>query len=359
MNEEILEVLSETISDVILTLDKTGTIIFCSSASTQIFGWHPDYMVGNHVCMIMPERLREAHRRGFNRYLESGQKTLNWKAVETIGLRKDESEFPVEIAFGEYTKDGEKFLSGVVRDITDRKVVEDAQIKKQFELERINDELEHFVYAVSHDLQEPIRAIYSYVELLQKKEVLTATTKKYLSSIQGNAKRLETFVSALLKHAQVGHTVGTEILPTNQVVNNAIKDLDVAIKESDAIIEYDSLLNVNVDPVNLRQIFQNLLENSIKYRRKNVPPRIRIVSRLLYNYVQFSVIDNGIGIQDDELNNIFSLFQRLPTEHSTKGFGLGLAIVKKIVETYNGRINVASEKDEGTTVYFSLPKGDL
>lgn len=360
MNNAILDVLSETLSDIILATDVKSKITYCSGAIESMLGYTPEEVVGNNLTMIMPERFREMHQIGMSRYVATGQRTLDWKAVEAVGLRKDGTELPLEISFGDYQgEDGERYFTGVIRDITVRKQLEARSQLEKEELERINNELEQFGYAVSHDLQEPIRAIYSYAELVRKKEELSSTTDIYIKNIEDNARRLEAFVKTLLKHAQAGRVVDETVLNTNDVIASVIADLQSAIKESGATITYDSMLNVAVDSTNLRQIFQNLLENSIKFRKAGVKPQIQIVSKLLYNYVQFVVIDKGIGMPDGLKDTIFTTFQRLPTKGEYKGTGLGLAIVKKIVETYTGRIGVESEEGVGTTIYFTLPKGNL
>lgn len=226
-------------------------------------------------------------------------------------------------------------------------------------LESLNDELENFAYAVSHDLQEPIRVIHSYALLLKNRNHLSTEGSQYLEAIIDCSKRMQVFVANLLQHAQTGQKVDEDVLPTNEVMQMVLQNLAIAIEESNAEIECDALLNVNVDYVNLIQIFQNLISNSLKFRKPNRAPKIRITSKLLYNYVQFAVTDNGIGINHKYKDFLFLMFQRLPTKGVYKGNGIGLATVKKILDSYGGRINVASEDGEGTTVYFTLPKGDI
>lgn len=359
MDNLILQVLADTLSDVIVSINENSILTFCSPAIGGMFGYTVDEVVGNNLTMIMPERLRAMHMMGLKRYLSTGVKTLDWRAVEAIGLRKDGTEFPLEISFGEYEVGEERHLSGVLRDITIRKTQEEKVLSEKEALERVNNELEQFGYAVSHDLQEPIRAIYSYAALAQKGETLEPNTERYIKNIEDNARRLENFVRTLLKHAQAGKVVNSDVLPSNTVVKEVLVALQASIEESDANILLDQLINVDVDAMNLRRVFQNLIENSIKFRKPDTKPVIQIVSKLIYNYVQFAVIDNGIGIDNKHFSRLFTLFQRLPNKEEYKGTGLGLAMVKKIVESHNGRVSVESELGVGTTVYFTLPKGDL
>ncbi|MCC5640307.1 PAS domain S-box protein [Nostoc sp. CHAB 5844] len=279
---------------------------------------------------------------------------------------------------------------GTDTDITDRKVAEEAlqqakaelEIKVQertAELQKLNEELrnsnqelEQFAYVASHDLQEPLRAVTGYSQLLveEYRERLDESAQEYLDYIIDGAKRMQQLIQDLLAYSRVG-TRGREFTLTdcNAFLMEVLSNLHVAIAESHAMITYDPLPNLLADKTQLVQLFQNLIGNAIKFRRKDVPPQIHISAveeqrrrgaeeeYLTQHYVWlFSVQDNGIGIKSQYLSRIFEIFRRLHTRREFPGTGIGLAICKKIVERHNGCIWAESQPGVGTTFYFTLDK---
>lgn len=219
-----------------------------------------------------------------------------------------------------------------------------------------NRELEQFAYVASHDLQEPLRAVNSYAQLLARKYEgnLDAKADKYLGYIQEGATRMQQLISDLLELSRVG-TRGKALTPTpcEPVLRQVLDNLQVAIAENNAIITYGSLPRVMGDETQLIQLFQNLISNAIKFRREE-PPQIHVCAMQQKNEWIFSVRDNGIGIEAEYFDRIFLIFQRLHGRSEYPGTGIGLAVCKKIVERHGGRIWVESVPDEGTTFYFSL-----
>lgn len=243
---------------------------------------------------------------------------------------------------------------GVQRNITE-------QVLKQQAVEMLNNELEYFVHAMLHDIQDPIRLIYSYVQLTLEKDRVTLSEDgaKYLESVYDAAKRIEAFTDALLLQAQSSKQTSSKVLPTTEVLEMALKNLEFLIQEKNATIEYSSkeILNVDVDATSLMQIFQNLISNSIKYSKEGVSPVVKISCRLMYQYVQFTVEDNGRGIPHTDKNLIFNIYTLPPRGHHKSG--VGLRIVRKLVNSYDGRLTISSEEGQGTTIYFTLPKGEI
>ncbi len=225
-------------------------------------------------------------------------------------------------------------------------------------MQRSNAELQQFAYVSSHDLQEPIRMVTSYVQLLQKRYQgkLDEKAEMYISFIVEAAHRMSSLINDLLALSRVGRRE-REFMPveTELVVKEALDNLRVAMEESGARITKDPLPMVMGDPVQLLQLFQNLIGNAIKYRKKEVTPEVQISAERKKNQWLFGIHDNGIGIEPQYHDKIFVIFQRLHQREEYQGTGIGLAICQKIVENHGGMVWVESTPGEGSTFYFTLP----
>jgi ligand-binding sensor domain-containing protein/signal transduction histidine kinase len=227
------------------------------------------------------------------------------------------------------------------------------------DLERKNKELEQFAYVASHDLQEPLRTTSSFVGLLQKQYhgKLDEKADKYLTYIHEASDRMKVLVKNLLDLSRIGYKKELEEVDCDKMLHNVLADLAVAISEAGADIKHDRLPVITGYAIELKQLFQNLLANAIKFRKKEIPPQINISAQRNTGYWQFAFKDNGIGIEEKHSEKIFAIFQRLHTQTEYEGSGIGLAHCKKIVELHNGRIWVESIVGEGSTFYFTLPDG--
>ena len=243
-------------------------------------------------------------------------------------------------------------------DITERKQAEEHLRVTLDDLQRANKELEQFAYVASHDLQEPLRAVAGMVQLLQKRYQgqLDAQADEYIQHAVDASTRMRTLINDLLTFSRLD-TRGKPFEPTNMnaVLDLVLRDLTVTIEENHAIITHDDLPSVMGDAIQLGQLVQNLLSNSIKYH-SDQPPQIHIGVESLPNAWRFSVRDNGIGIKPENFERIFVVFQRLHTRRTYPGTGIGLALCKKIVERHGGKIWVESQFGQGSTFYFTLPK---
>jgi signal transduction histidine kinase len=227
---------------------------------------------------------------------------------------------------------------------------------KNKELERKNKELEQFAYVASHDLQEPLRTISSFVDLLQQQYggKLDDKADKYLNYIVHSSSRMSVLITDLLEYSRIGRKNELEQVDCNVLLKEVLADLSMAVNETGAEIVAGPLPVFYGYATELKQLFQNLIFNAIKFRKKNIAPLIRITASKQGDYWQFAFADNGIGIAKEHYDRIFIIFQRLHTRNEYPGSGIGLSHCRKIVELHKGRIWLESEQGKGTTFYFTI-----
>ena len=224
------------------------------------------------------------------------------------------------------------------------------------DLRRSNEDLQQFAYVASHDLQEPLRAIVSFSQLLEDKYQykIDKDGKEFIHFITDGAKKMNTLIKDLLSYSRITtHAKPSKINNIEKILKDALYNLQESIKESSAVITYDKMPILTVDKTQFTQLFQNLLSNAIKFRREE-PPRIHIGVKKISDEWLFSVKDNGIGIESKYFGKLFNIFYRLHTKEEYPGTGIGLPICKKIVQRYNGKIWVESEFGKGSTFYFTI-----
>jgi signal transduction histidine kinase len=227
------------------------------------------------------------------------------------------------------------------------------------QLEKSNNELEHFAYIASHDLKEPLRTIASFAKLLQQKyaNAFDATGQEYLAILMGASMRMQQMISDLLEYSRVDYELATpEAFDCAAEIKRVLENLKQPIEQSGASITYAGLPTIIHHPSQFARIMQNLISNAIKYRRENVAPQITITADEQEHVWRLSVQDNGIGIDQDYFLKIFEPFKRLHTQQQFEGTGIGLAICKKAVERMGGKLWVTSATDQGSTFYFTLLK---
>jgi light-regulated signal transduction histidine kinase (bacteriophytochrome) len=226
------------------------------------------------------------------------------------------------------------------------------------ELESKNKELEQFVYIASHDLREPLRTTSSFVELFQKQYhgKLDEKADKYLSYISQASDRMKTLINDLLDYSRIGSKKELEQVDFNVMLEGVLSDLGIAVREAGAEISTDKLPVINVYATSIKQLFQNLIANGIKFRKNDVIPKIKIAAQKCKGFWHFSFTDNGIGIDEKHNERIFLIFQRLHNRSEYEGSGIGLAHCKKIVEMHGGKIWVESKPGEGSVFHFTILK---
>lgn len=249
-------------------------------------------------------------------------------------------------------------LYAMARDITDRKNAETNLKQISQELARSNQDLEQFAYVASHDLQEPLRTISSFVQLLDKQQSdkKDEETKEYFQFIMSATEKMKNLIRDLLDYSRVGKSVVFSTVDCNIILKEVIAEMDASITESKAKITSATLPKVKGNEIQLKQLFQNLISNSIKFKKKNSIPEIDITVEEKPTEYLFALKDKGIGIDEKYINKLFVLFQRLHSETEYSGTGIGLAICKKIVTMHGGKIWVESKLGEGSTFYFTIAK---
>jgi len=268
-------------------------------------------------------------------------------AAETLRQSRDE----LEVKVSERTNALREANVRLNTELEERKIA-------QRELARSNAELEQFAYVASHDLQEPLRMVASFTQLLAKRyrTKLDADADEFIGFAVDGARRMQLLLNDLLAYSRVG-TRGKLFEPTdcNEVLQEALANLTAAIEESDAAVNAGPLPKVAGDEVQLLQLFQNLISNALKFHNPGQPPQIRISAQREGSNWVFTVRDNGIGIAPEHQDRIFLIFQRLHQRHEYPGTGIGLALCKKIVERHGGRLWVESAPGPGSTFYFTIP----
>lgn len=357
-SEERHRAVVETANDAIISTDRVGSVVHWNKAAENIFGYSAQEAVGQPLSFLMPERFREAHEIALHRIASASGSRPSRRTVEIAGLKKNGEEFPAELSVATWeTREG-KFFTGILRDITPRKRAQDALQNTLAELERSNAELQQFAYVASHDLQEPLRMISSYVQLLERRysDRLDQDADDFISYAVDGAKRMQRLINGLLLYSRVG-TQGRpfELVDCETVLDKALANLQMLLAESGALVTHDPLPTLKADSTQLLQLVQNLIDNACKFRDDNVP-QVHVSARLERGQWLFSVSDNGIGIDPEYAGRIFIIFQRLHSREEFPGTGLGLAICKKIVERHGGEIWVDFGNHKGTTFCFTIPE---
>jgi PAS domain S-box-containing protein len=354
-SEEAFRALAENANDGILIAVGQGTFAYVNKRASEITGFGAAEVLKTGIRdLIHPDEVKKV--------IERYKKRLAGEPAppryETIIIRQDGKSVPIELSASKTVWHAQPADLFIFRDITERKQAEEGLKRALADLARSNKELEQFAYVASHDLQEPLRMVASYTQLLAERyeSRLDDKAKKYIDYAVDGAVRLQKLISDLLTYSRVG-TRGKPPEPTDtySALEEAIKNLSATIEESRAVITIDDLPTVHADASQLVQVFQNLLSNAIKFCGKDIP-RVHVSAQEQGREWVFFVRDNGIGIDPQYADRVFLIFQRLHTREEYPGTGIGLAMCKRIVERHGGKIWFESEPGKGSTFFFTIPK---
>ncbi len=351
--------LLEAAPDAMVVVDQGGEIVLLNVQAEKQFGYSRDELVGQKVKNIIPEGFAERLIADGTRTAAEALAQQIGTGIELSGRRKDGSEFPIEIMLSPLESTEGILVTAAIRNITERKKSEEHLLKTVGELRRSNEELEQFAYVASHDLQEPLRMVASYTQLLAKRYTgrLDSDADEFIAYAVDGSNRMQGLIHDLLAYSRAGAAGKTLYeISSEKALEEALANLRATIGESGAVVTHDALPAITTDDTQLAQVFQNLVGNAIKYRSAEAPHVHVSATKNGGKEWIFSVRDNGLGIDPQYFERIFILFQRLHGRKEFKGTGIGLAICKKILERLGGRIWVESQPEKGSTFFFTLPE---
>lgn len=355
--EQRFRLVFEASPNAIIVIDREGEIVLVNSQLEELFGYQRDELIGKSVETLMPRRFHEQHEKHRHEFFAAPESRPMSVERELFGRRKDGSEFAVEIGLNPIQMDGRLVVLGSILDTTQRKSSEAALQEANEELRQKNDEMEQFVYTVSHDLKAPLVTTMGFVGAL-KEDVDDNNPDGILDAagrIEGAAQHMSELIEDLLQLSRIGrsqHTV-TEV-DASTVIQGVVERFSGQSEKAGATIKVQpGMTYVLADAMRLNQLFENLLSNALKYGCDDPHPQITIGWKRKPSEVCFYVRDNGPGIPPEYHAKIFGLFQRL--ENRKEGTGVGLAIVSRIANSHGGRVWVESEPGAGATFWVAWP----
>ncbi|MEO6329997.1 MAG: PAS domain S-box protein, partial [Ginsengibacter sp.] len=359
-SEERYRKIVETSQEGIWMVDENNKTVFVNKKMCEMFEYSQEHMMGKEIFYFMEDDWKQKGSDAMSLIVAGKGGKMEFRFITKSGLYLW-TNLSVNAVFndaGIY-----KGALAMVTDITKRKndeeLLQKSQLtleKKNLELEQKNKELEQFAYVASHDLQEPLRTITSFVQIFKQQYSgkLDSKSDKYLKYIVQASDRMRVLIKDLLDFSRIGHNKDIEQVDSAQILHDVMADINKIIQDSHADISAEHLPVINGYTTELKQLFKNLVLNAIKFRKQNVPLKINITARRKNDHWQFAVTDNGIGIDEQHYDRIFVIFQRLHTRSEYQGSGIGLSHCKKIVELHHGKIWVQSTPGEGSTFYFTI-----
>ena len=349
--------LLEAAPDAMVVVDQRGEIVLLNVQAEKQFGYSRDELLGQPVTNIIPEGFAERLIADDLRSAADALTQVIGSGIELVARRRNGTEFPIEIMLSPLESAEGILVTVAIRDISARRASEEALRRKIEELARSNEELGQFAYVASHDLQEPLRMVASYTQLLSRryKGRLDSDADEFIAFAVDGASRMQRLIEDLLAYSRAGTDVAETVdTSSEEALRRALVNLRTLIEQSGAVVTHDPLPAVCADETELVQVFQNLVGNALKYRGKEVP-KVHISAAIDgVDRWRFAVTDTGIGIDPRHFERIFGMSERLHAQEEYPGTGIGLAICKRIVERHGGAIWVESQPGCGSTFHFTL-----
>lgn len=349
--EEKFRNLLESAPDAMIIADEDGKIVLVNQQTETLFGYPRQELIGQPVELLLPHEDRAKHAGHRSNYYKEPKLRSMGAGLELYGLRNDGKQFPVEISLSPLATAEGMLVSAAVRDVTARKVTEDALLQ-------LNAELESFTYSVSHDLRAPLRVINGYADILLEdyQGRIDEDADRHLQVIKTNAVRMGQLIDDLLKLSRIGRQeISVHQTDMHELVSNIIAE-QVQVNGNGAAIRLAALDCANCDSSLLRQVWINLISNAVKYSSKQVSPEVIISSVKKDGMIIYRVADNGVGFDMKYADKLFGVFQRLHSIKEFEGTGIGLALTKRIIHKHGGKIWADAKVGEGATFSFSLPE---
>ncbi|WP_421826225.1 sensor histidine kinase [Larkinella sp.] len=364
--DQTYRVFIETMNEGAVTLNEEGLILYCNSKFASMVGMPLSKVIALSFDTFIPAEYKDRYKSLFNDGWTEDRK------VEICILSTDR-EVPCQLSVTTLELDGGISMSVIVTDLTVQKATQRLLKSNNERLEEMNTALEvsnhdlqQFASVASHDLQEPLRKIQMFSELLKDKHIdeLPVDSVRYLEKIIDSSNRMRTMIIDILSYSRLSTHSDTYVLTDlNKLLNEVLKDFELRIQEKKARVQIDPLPEVEVNQGQIRQVFQNLISNALKFSKAGQPPVIEIkATRPAESEAKdeepmcsILITDNGIGFDEQYVDKIFSLFQRLNTKDIYEGSGIGLAVTKRIIDKHNGRIKAQSKEGMGSTFIISLP----
>ena len=352
--------LLEAAPDALVVVTETGQIVLLNLEAEQQFGYRRAQLVGQNIRKILPSgldsQLASSQQHSTNQ--PSDPENNPGRLFELIGTRSNHSEFPVELLLSPLDSSEGLLFTVSIRNITERKLAEQELARITADLRRSNTELQQLAYVASHDLQEPLRAVASYTQLIARryKGHLDKEADEFIAFAVDGCTRMKALIQDLLSYSRAGGNDGAgHFITADQALREALGNLRLIIEETKADVTHDPMADLGLFDSRLTRVFQNLVSNAIKYRGDDAPVIQITAKRGVGTECLFTVRDNGIGIDPQYFEKIFFLFQRLHGPHQFKGTGIGLSICEKILHHLGGRIWVDSQLGKGSSFHFALP----
>ncbi len=360
--EEYARLIVDLAYSAFVAIGPDGVISGWNRQAEITFGWSREEAVGRELAeTIIPPQHRDAHRRGLRHFLATGEGPVLNRVIEMTALRRDGSEFPIELTISPLRLADKLVFTAFIRDITDRKAAEEALKRTAAALEAANAELESFSYSVSHDLRAPLRAIDGYAQALLEDHAaqLDAEGQRLLGVVRENAQRMGQLIDGLLRFARFGRQSMTMApIDMMDLARGGVAELQQGGGSELPLVTIDTLPPAMGDKTLIRQVLANLVANAVKFSRARPRPEVHVGARPQGGEVIYFVQDNGIGFDMRYADKLFQVFGRLHRAEEFEGTGVGLALVQRIVQRHGGRVWAESVPDRGATFHFTLPGAD-